>query len=146
MNFRNWCFYLILIATFSTSDSTATTYSFLKPDRQNLPFWQDTTVYMVVEKYPVFPGGEAAMWAHINSSGKYPASKIKTKNAKLLAVRILVEKDGSISNVKFLKSEVDEKIKTDTRNLFMKMAKWSPGLQGGRPLRTHLIIPMYFTI
>ena len=67
---------------------------------------QQDEVFSVVEQMPSFPGGDMAMMEFLRSNIKYPADAEKQKVAGRVVVQFIVEKDGSLSYVNVLKSEI----------------------------------------
>jgi protein TonB len=102
----------------------------------------DTTVYMIVQVLPAFVGGNAAMQQYIQSTSRYPVS---SKKGPLVQLRLLIEKDGSVSQVKTVYTEVDDKYVQEAKRVLETMPNWVPGSQDGRPLRSYFLVPIRFT-
>ncbi|GAB3754363.1 hypothetical protein [Spirosoma pomorum] len=92
----------------------------------------DTTVYRIVQVPPAFVGGNTAMQQYIQSTSRYPVS---LKKGPLVQIRLLIEKDGSVSEVKAAYTEVDDKYVQEAKRVVETMLNWVPGSQAGRPLR-----------
>ncbi|SFF31531.1 energy transducer TonB [Spirosoma endophyticum] len=107
----------------------------------NQPKQTDTTAYAVVQVPPKFPGGPDAMFQFIQSTSRYP---VNLKKGPLTWVKLLVEKDGSISNVQVTYTEVDDKLVSEAKRVVELMPKWTPGSQDGRLLRAYTSIPIRF--
>jgi len=104
----------------------------------------DTTVYMVVEFQPEFPGGQAAMFNFIQKQSKYPVTNIRNKASEKLFLKLLIEKDGSVSNATVVFSDAGKEREEEAKRIAAKMPKWKPGYQSGRQLRTYFMVPVYF--
>ena len=59
--------------------------------------------------------------------------------------RFVVEKDGSISDIKILKG-VDQYIDQESIKVIKAMPKWKPGKQMGKKVRVRQILPLKFTL
>ena len=103
----------------------------------------DTTVYTIVEVAPEFPGGREAMFQFIQSASKYPVSP---KNGAMVQIRLLIEKDGSISRVQVAHTDpnANDNLIQEAVRIAKTMPKWTPGSQDGRPLRVLTIFPIRF--
>ncbi len=101
----------------------------------------DTTAYAVVQVPPEFPGGPDAMFQFIQSTSRYPDN---LKKGPLTLVKLLVEKDGSISNVQVTYTEVDDDLVSEAKRVVKIMPKWTPSSQDGRLLRAYISIPIRF--
>ena len=94
---------------------------------------------------PKFPGGEEARNQYLSQNIKYPEEAIKKGQEGTVYVSFIVEKDGSISNVKTLKgigSSCDE----EALRVVKEMPRWTPGLYKGKPARVLFNMPIYFKL
>ena len=57
----------------------------------------------------------------------------------------IVEKDGSISNVTVVRSR-GELLDAEAVRVVKGMPKWTPGMQGGKPVRTKFTLPIPFKL
>lgn len=102
---------------------------------------EDTTVYQVVEQMPQFPGGDDALLKYISKNLKYPQGDYSC-TPETQHFTFIVEKDGSISNVKAMR-ETKCKMHDDmVINALKSMPNWKPGMQNGRPARVQYKIPI----
>ncbi len=103
---------------------------------------KNTKVYNVVEKMPSFPGGQKALNAFLNKNIKYPKDAKKKGIQGRVFCNFIVERDGSITNVRVVKS-ADPSLDNEAVRVLQTMPKWIPGKQVGIPLRVKytLIIP-----
>jgi TonB family protein len=102
-------------------------------------------VYTIVKPRPQFPGGDEARHKYIASTVKYPAEAIEKGLQGTVYVSFVVEKDGSIGDVKVLRGigkSCDEEAVRTVRN----MPKWTPGLYNGKPVRVLFNMPIYFKL
>lgn len=102
---------------------------------------EDTTVYKVVEKMPEFPGGEEKLYEYLGKNITYETCLDYHKFK--LYISFIIEKDGSISNVKEAKND-EEKMALKIINAIKNMPKWIPGEQEGKKVRVKYILPVLF--
>ncbi len=102
-------------------------------------------VYTSVEKLPQFPGGMDAFSRFLTTNIRYPKSARKNKIQGKVIVTMIVEKDGSLSNIKIVRSVSDD-IDAEALRVVTLSPKWSPGLQNGRPVRVSYAIPISFML
>ena len=102
-------------------------------------------LFSVVEVMPQYPGGQIAMMKYIMENMKYPEQAMKKGIQGRVAVRFIVEKDGSISDVKPIHS-VHTLLDKEAVRVVKSMPKWSPGKQNGKPVRVQLIVPIMFKL
>jgi len=98
-----------------------------------------------VEEMPEPIGGFEAMYAFLQSNLRYPEVARNNNIQGQVFIEFVVEKDGSISNVKVLVGVYPELDQEAVRVVRM-MPKWRPGKQMGKPVRTFYQIPIRFTI
>ena len=102
-------------------------------------------VYDVVEEMPEFPGGPAALYETLVKSIQYPEeARIKGAQGRAI-VTFVVEKDGSISNARMVKS-VDPSLDAEALRVVNSMPKWNPGKQNGEPVRVKYTTPVRFSL
>ena len=104
----------------------------------------DSTVFLVVESPPEFIGGRLAMLRFIQKNSKYRISTVRLKDAKVIHLKLLVEKDGIISKVITLGSDAGKDQQEEIKRVISLMPNWKPGSQSGRLLRTYSILSLYF--
>jgi periplasmic protein TonB len=104
------------------------------------------TVYTQVDVMPVFNGGDTAILNFIARNTIYPA-EAKTKAIQgRVVVKLVVEKDGSVSHVEILKS-VDPLLDTEAVRVVSTLPKFEkPGILNGKPVAVNYMIPITFTL
>lgn len=104
-----------------------------------------TRVYDVVEQMPSFPGGISGLRTYLNQNIRYPAEAQENCVQGRVIVRFVVEKDGHISDVTVLRS-VDPSLDKEAVRVIRNMPRWSPGKQGGEPVRVRYNVPVSFRL
>jgi len=102
-------------------------------------------VYEVVEQMPTFPGGDAALMKYLAENIKYPVSAQKAKEQGRVVVQFIVEKDGTVTGVKTVRS-VTPALDAEAVRVIKAMPKWTPGKQGGQPVRVNYNVPVSFRL
>ena len=105
----------------------------------------DNTVRDVVEQMPSFPGGKEAMMSYVSRSIKYPTVAEENGTQGLVIVSFVVEKDGSISGAKVIRS-VDPSLDKEALRIIRSMPRWTPGKQDGKPVRVKYTVPVSFRL
>ena len=101
--------------------------------------------FNVVEDMPAFPGGMEAMIQFISSNIKYPADAKKQKVDGRVLVNFVVEKDGSITEVKVIKPTFPS-LDAEAIRVVKAMPKWKPGYQRGQAVRVQFTMPINFSL
>jgi len=107
------------------------------------PINNEEKVFDVVEEMPSFPGGIGALMSWLSQNIKYPAIAAENGVQGRVIVQFIVEKDGSITNVKVAKS-VDPSLDKEAARVVSTMPKWIPGKKGGSPARVNYTVPVTF--
>ena len=108
----------------------------------------DTTknvVYDVTETMPQFPGGQGVMMKYLAANIKYPASAVKAKKQGRVIVAFVIQKDGSVTNARIVKS-VDPELDAEALRIVKAMPNWTPGTQDGKPVNVRYTIPVVFSL
>ena len=100
-------------------------------------------VFDVVEQMPKFPGGDAALMQFLSSNIKYPKDAMEAKVQGRVVASFVVEKDGSVTNVKIVKSVIPS-LDEEAMRVINAMPKWVPGMQKGKAVRVKYTIPISF--
>ena len=98
-----------------------------------------------VEEMPEPVGGIEAMYAFLQSNIRYPEVARNNGISGQVFIEFVVERDGSIGNVKVLAGVYPELDQEAVRVVKM-MPKWKPGKQMGKAVRCYFNIPIRFTI
>lgn len=106
---------------------------------------KNNMVFDVVEVMPQFPGGQIAMMKYIMENMKYPEQAMKEGIQGRVTVRFIVEKDGSISDVKPVLS-VHPLLNKEAVRVVESMPKWTPGKHNGKPVRVRFNLPVMFKL
>ena len=102
-------------------------------------------VFDVVEEMPHFPGGAAALQAFLSSNTKYPVVAQENGVQGRVIVSFVVERDGSITDVKVVRS-VDPSLDREASRVVKSMPRWSPGKQNGSTVRVKYTVPVVFRL
>ena len=104
-----------------------------------------TKVFDVVEEMPSFPGGQGALMQYLASNIKYPVVAQENGVQGRVIVSFVVERDGSISDVKVARS-VDPSLDREAQRVVKSMPRWSPGKQNGSTVRVKYTVPVVFRL
>ena len=109
------------------------------------PKEEETKVFDVVEQMPSFPGGTAALMQYLSSNIKYPVVAEENGVQGRVVCTFVVEKDGSITDVRVVKS-VDPSLDKEAMRVVKSMPKWIPGKQNGSAVRVKYTVPVTFRL
>ncbi|MDY0216638.1 MAG: energy transducer TonB [Bacteroidales bacterium] len=102
-------------------------------------------VYTVVEQLPDFPGGNEARMQFLNKHIKYPESAKEDGIQGTVYATFIVEKDGSLSDIKILRG-LSSEINAEVIRVIELFPKWIPGKQNGKIVRVQYSIPFRFRL
>ena len=96
---------------------------------------EENKVHDFVEQMPSFPGGMGALMSWLSQNIKYPVIAAENGVEGRVIVQFVVEKDGSITDVKIAKS-VDPSLDKEA----------TAGRQNGNPVRVKYTVPVTFKL
>ena len=106
----------------------------------------DTTqVFGIAEQMPMFPGGDRKLMEFIENNVQYPPECEESCIQGRVIVKFLVERDGSISQAKVVRS-IDPLLDAEALRVVNAMPKWIPGRQGGVTVAVRYTIPVSFKL
>jgi len=97
-----------------------------------------------VQVMPRYRGGEEGLRFRLEHIRYLFEDRVKDIQGKVL-VMFVVEKDGSLSNIKMIRGLSQEQDKEVLR-VVTNLRKWKPGMQDGKPVRVQLAIPIDFKL
>ena len=109
----------------------------MKPDKNG--------VYQIVEEMPSFPSGEPAMMEYIAKNIKYPQEARDKDIEGRVFIGMVIEKDGSVSNVRVLRG-IGGGCDEEAVRVISSMPKWKPGKVGGEPVPVSYMLPVNFKL
>ena len=109
------------------------------------PKEEETKVFDVVEQMPSFPGGPSALMQFLSSNIKYPVVAEENGVQGRVVCTFVVEKDGSITDVRVIKS-VDPSLDKEAMRVVKSMPRWIPGKQNGSAVRVKYTVPVTFRL
>ena len=103
----------------------------------------DNNVFMVVEQQPEFAGGYDAMKAFLRDNIRYPEDAQKQGVDGTVYVSMIINEDGSVTDVKLLRG-VSASIDAEAVRVVKMMPPWTPGKQNGQNVKVRFNIPIKF--
>lgn len=101
--------------------------------------------FAAIENPPEYPGGNAAIGKFIVKNFNWPPAAQEAGLAGKIYMSFIVEKDGSMTDIKVLRDlgmgTGDEAIR-----VLKKMPKWKPGIQNGRGVRVAYTLPLSLSV
>ena len=105
----------------------------------------DEDVLKVVEELPQYPGGMVEFVKWLTDNLKYPEAALKQRIKGKVIVSFIVNKDGTLSDIKLAKS-VNKLLDEEALRVARMMPNWKPGIDKGKPCRSMIAIPSVFEI
>ena len=102
-------------------------------------------VFDVVEQMPSFPGGPSALMEWLSNNVKYPVVAQENGVQGRVVVSFVVERDGSITDVKVVRG-VDPSLDKEASRVVKAMPRWIPGKQNGSAVRVKYNVPVAFRL
>lgn len=94
------------------------------------------------EMQPTF-NGDINLWLAQNM--RYPEEAEKNNIEGKVIVSFVIEKDGSVSNIKALRSP-HSSLTEEVVRLVKAMPNWNPGTMSGKPVRVKYVLPLSFKL
>ena len=130
-----------------TEDAKEEVVAPVSPEAKEAP--ADSTakeeVFMVAEQMPEFPGGMKVLLKFLQDNLKYPENAMKNNVQGRVIVQFVVEKDGTPTEFKVLRS-VDPDLDAEALRVMKAMPKWKPGMQKGQVVRVKFTVPVSFKL
>ena len=98
------------------------------------------------ELMPEYIGGNDSLMSFLSHHIIYPEEAKKKKISGTVFVEFEVNTDGTIGKINIVRSVNTLLDQEAMRVIKLTSGKWKPGLQGGKPVKTRMIIPVNFKL
>lgn len=112
------------------------------PSETNVEEENDNRVLDVPEESAAFPGD---VYDWLNRNIKYPPICQEQGIQGRVSVQFVINKDGSIVDIKVLKSP-DRNLSDEAVRVIQAMPKWKPAYQNNKPVRMRYVLPIMFRL
>jgi periplasmic protein TonB len=102
-------------------------------------------IFTVVEDQPTPKGGMQAFYEYVSKNMKYPAQARRMGVEGRVFVQFVVDKDGTITDVKAVKG-IGAGCDEEAVRVLQNAPKWNPGKQRGRSVRVRMVLPITFQL
>ena len=105
----------------------------------------EVEIFTVVEQQASFPGGLQELNKYLAKNIKYPQQARETGTQGRVFLTFVVEKDGSITDIKILR-DIGSGCGEEAIRVVKTMPKWTPAMQRGKKVRQQFNLPVNFTL
>jgi len=96
--------------------------------------------FSAVEELPTFPDSHEDFLAFVKKN----LDQTKASKPGRINVTFMVEKDGTLSNVKAIGRIFDNHAADEAVRVIKLSPKWNPGKQNGKPVKVQYVVPVLF--
>jgi TonB family protein len=101
--------------------------------------------FIVVDKMPMFPGGEKALLKFISENTRFPEKAKKQSIVGKVIIRFCITSTGKVNQISVLKG-LSPELDTEAVRVVSTLPDFEPGSQGGRPVPVWFMVPIVFTL
>jgi periplasmic protein TonB len=98
------------------------------------------------EEMPEFPGGTEKLHYYLKQNIIYPEQAKDEGLEGKAFIEFIIDTDGSVSDVKIVKSTSHIILDNEALRVVKKMPSWSPGKNQGRPVKVKMVVPIKFAL
>ncbi len=102
-------------------------------------------IFTAVEESPKFPGGDAELYKWLSDHIRYPEMAAQNNIQGRVTVQFVVEKDGSIGEVKVVRGK-DPDLDKEAVRVVKALPKFIPGKMNGQSVRVWYTLPIMFKL
>ncbi len=102
-------------------------------------------IFTAVEEAPKFPGGDAELYKWLSKNIRYPEMAQQNNIQGRVTVQFVVEKDGSIGEVKVVRGK-DPDLDKEAKRVVKSLPKFIPGKMNGQSVRVWYTLPINFKL
>jgi protein TonB len=102
-------------------------------------------IFTIVEESAAPKGGMAAFYKYVGDKMKYPPQARRMGIDGKVFVEFVINKDGSISDVKAVKG-IGAGCDEEAVRVVQSAPQWTPGKQRGKPVKQRMVLPITFKL
>lgn len=102
-------------------------------------------IFTIVEESAAPKGGMAAFYKYVGDKMKYPPQARRMGIDGKVFVEFVINKDGSISDVKAVKG-IGAGCDEEAVRVVQGAPSWTPGKQRGKPVKQRMVLPITFRL
>ncbi|MDE7385526.1 MAG: energy transducer TonB [Muribaculaceae bacterium] len=106
---------------------------------------EENKVFDAVEQMPTFPGGDGELMKYLQKNLTYPTLAAENGIQGTVLLQFVVQKDGSIGEVKVVRSK-DPDLDKEAVRVVKGMPKFIPGRMNGQPVNVWFTLPVKFKL
>jgi len=135
----------ILTAKAQITDSARNSHD--KLETKTITVNTDVAIFSKVDQMPEYPGGIDEFYKFLEKKLRYPATARENNTQGKIIVTMVVEKDGSLSQVTVAKGKgIGSGCDEEAVRLVKLSAPWKPGMLDGRAVRVMYSVPVSFAL
>jgi protein TonB len=127
------------------ADNETINEEYFAPTETEEALEEERQIFIIVEESAGYPGGDAARQNFLRENLKYPAIARESGIQGTVYVTFVVERDGSLTDIKILRG-IGGGCDEEAMRVVKMMPKWAPGKQRGKPVRCQFNMPIKFTL
>jgi len=133
---------LVLILSITGYTFSCQTQNLAEVDR-HVEAQMEDGIFLIVEDPATPEGGMTAFYDYVRTNLKYPAEALEKGLSGKIFVEFVVQKDGSLANIKILKG-IGEGCDEEAIRVVQDSPPWIPGKQRGIIIKQRLVLPITF--
>ncbi|MBK6962864.1 MAG: energy transducer TonB [Bacteroidales bacterium] len=98
-----------------------------------------------IDQMPAFPGGDDGRIKFLINNVQYPQEACENGEQGTVYCSFVVEKDGSLTDIKILRG-ISESLDKEVLRVLSLSPKWNPGVLAGENVRVQFNMPLKFTL
>jgi len=105
----------------------------------------DVELLQNLDQKPLFNGKayKQAFREYVSQNVRYPIEALQRRISGTVVVQFIIEKDGSVSNAKVIRS-ASKSLDTEALRVIKESSIWTPGVKDGETVRVLLDCPVTF--
>ena len=133
------------VSSFAQTSNVAASVGKIEIKSEDEEVQEEVKIFTVVEQEASFPGGVEELNRYLAKSIKYHQQARETGTKGRVTLTFVVEKDGSITDIKVLR-DIGSGCGEEAKRVVKEMPKWQPAKQRGKAVRQQFVLPVSFNL
>jgi protein TonB len=105
----------------------------------------DTNTYDFVSLMPQFPGGDLKLLQYLSANIHYPAHALEADIKGTVYINFTIGAEGQVLSAE-VKRGIGYGCDEEALRVIRQMPQWTPGSQGGKPVKVRFMAPIKFSL
>ena len=114
--------------------------------QEETPGNRDEEIFIIVDKYPVYPGGNEALLKEVAQKLRYPVEAMENEIQGKVYLKFVIDENGEVGDIQIAKDIGGGCGEAAVQAVRFLSHKFTPGIEDGKAVKVYFTLPVKFTL